>query len=310
MSSGMSVISTGTKGMSNPGPILASDSYYNSNTAYKEKLDIDHVDVPANDESVMGQLVRGVTGLVGGLFSPKRLIVVFRLLKALTFCCLCLTIAAEMIYLFFVELQVSSDVLKKLGGTRDEVLRVYGIGLALLAIFIELDMTVVDTHYPFMKGFLARSLLLMFVTTISGTTPIIGYENRLFSKYQNSNSYDDDGYVSEYLYNTEDSALIANEVPGSAVAFQATTTFFLFIIACVYFLMGLLCLDRFTSDAFLSNEDPASGTAISSAKGYGDNARNMSINDDGDGSFDIEYNRHDKVKSGMHSYSEDSCDVR
>lgn len=297
--SGMSVITTGSKGKSNPGPILASDSYYNTNTVYKEKLDIEHVDVPPNDESVMGQLVRGVTSLVGGLFSPKRLIVVFRLLKFITFCCLCLTIAAELIYLFFVELRVSSAVLQKLGGTRDEVIRVYGIILAFLAIFIELDMTVVDTHYPFMKGFLARSMLLLFVTTISGTTPIIGYENRLFSKYRSSSNYDDDGYVSQYLYNNKDSALIKNEVPGSAVAFQATTTFFLFISACVYFIMGLLCLDRFTSDAFLSDEDPASGTAISSVKGH----------IPADESFDIEYSRHDKVNKGMHSYSEDS-DVR
>jgi len=302
----MSIISTKSK--SDPGPILASDSYYNSNTTYNDKLDIQHVDVPPNDESVMGQLVRGVTSLIGGLFSPKRLIVVFRLLKALTFCCLCLTVTAELIYLFFVELQVSSDVLKKIGGTRDEVLRVYGIGLAFLAIFIELDMTIVDTHYPFMKGFLPRSMLLLFVTTISGTTPIIGYENRLFSKYR-TNTYDDDGYVSQYLYNTEDTALIANEVPGSAVAFQATTTFFLFISACVYFFMGLLCLDRFTSDAFLSSDDPASGTIVMNDKNQQRGGTNLDISD-ADGSFDIEYSRHDRVKSGMHSYSEDSGDVR
>lgn len=301
----MSIISTKSK--SDPGPILASDSYYNSNTTYNDKLDILHVDVPANDESVMGQLVRGVTSLIGGLFSPKRLIVVFRLLKALTFCCLCLTVAAELIYLFFVELQVSHDVLKKIGGTRDEVLRVYGIGLAFLAIFIELDMTIVDTHYPFMKGFLPRSMLLLFVTTISGTTPIIGYENRLFSKYRTT-TYDDDGYVSQYLYNTEDTALIANEVPGSAVAFQATTTFFLFLSACVYFFMGILCLDRFTSDAFLSSDNPASGTMIMTDKNERSGG-NLDITD-ADGSFDIEYSRHDRVKSGMHSYSEDSGDVR
>ena len=133
---GMSVITTGFKDKSNHGPILASDSYYNTNTVYKEKLDIEHVDVPPNDESVMGQLVRGVTSLVGGLFSPKCLIVVFRLLKFLTFCCRCLTIATELIYLFFVKLQVSSAVLQKLGETRDEVIRVYDIVLAFLAIFI------------------------------------------------------------------------------------------------------------------------------------------------------------------------------
>jgi len=301
----MSVAST--KSRTNPGPIVASDSYYNSNTTYNDRLDVQHIDVPVGDESVMGQLVRGIASLVGGCFSPKQLIVIFRLLKALTFCILCLTIAAELIYLFFVELQVSHDVLKKIGGTRDEVLRVYGIGLAFLSIFIELDMTIVDRHYPFMKGFLPRSILLMFVTTLSGTTPIIGYENALFSKYR-TQQYDDDGYVSQYIYNNEDSALIANEVPGSAVAFQATTTFFLFISACIYFLMGLLCLDRFTSDAFLSGEDPGINTEIRVDK-RGRAGGNLDITD-GEESFDMEYSRHDRVKTGLHSYSEDSCDVR
>jgi len=284
---------------SNPGPILASDSYYNSNTLYNEKLDPNHVDVPENDVSIMGQLVRSVASLVGGCFSPQRLIVVFRLLKALTFCCLCASIVAECMYLFFVELQVSHDVLKKIGGTRDEVLRLYGIGLAFFAIFIELDMTVVDKYYPFMKGFLLRSGFLFFITTLGGTSPIIGYENSLFSKYRN---YDDDGYT-EY---TSDSALISNEVPGSAVAFQATTTFFLFICAATYFCMGILCLDRFTSDAFLSEDDPASGGLpmpsetrstshnhghASSSHGHGNASNNLDISvaDSNDESYAIEY---------------------
>jgi len=283
-------------------PIVASDSYYNSNTNYNEKLDPQHLDIDVNDESVGARLVRGIASLVGGLFSPKRLIIVFRLLKALTFCCLCLTIAAELIYLFVVELQVSSDVSKKIGGLRDTVLRFYGVALAVFAIFVELEMQIVDNNCPLMKSYIPRSLLLLFITTISGTSPIIGYENRLFSQYRNK-KYDDDQVSGSYLYYTEENALISNEVPGSAVAFQAATTFFLFISACVYFFMGIMCLDRFTSHAFLSSDDPVSGTSLRSVRdGYED--------DDPDGSYDMEYDRHDRVKGRMHSYSEDSGDVR
>lgn len=272
----------------NPGPILASDSYYNSNTLYNEKLDPTHVDVPENDESIMGQLVRFVAALVGGCFSPQRLIVIFRLLKALTFCSLAATIVSETMYLFFVELQVSSDVLKKIGGTRDQVLRLYGIILAFFCIFIELDMTVVDKYYPFMKAFLPRSCFLFFVTTLCGTSPIIGYENSLFSKYRN---YDDDGAAY-----AEDAALISNEVPGTAVAFQATTTFFLFSTATAYFFMGILCLDRFTSDAFLSEDDPSSGLPNhvgdpGRQRSSGNSVSNMDISvaDSAEGSYAIEY---------------------
>jgi len=285
-------------------PIVASDSYYNSNSNYNEKLDPQHLDINPNDESVGAQLIRGIASLVGGLFSPKRLIVVFRLLKALTFCCLCLTIAAELIYLFVVALQVSSDVSKKIGGLRDTILRFYGVALAVVAIFVELEMKIVDNNCPMMKSYIPRSLLLLFITTVSGTTPIIGYENRLFSKYRNR-KYDDDEVSSSYLYYTEDNALIANEVPGSAVAFQAATTFILFITACLYFIMGIMCLDRFTSDAFLSNDDPVSGTSLRSCRYDRDDETD-------EGTYDTEYDRHDRVNPGrmQHSYSEDSGDVR
>jgi len=259
-------------------PIRASDTYYHSSTTYNDRLDAQHVDVPVNDESVTGQLIRSVTSLIGGCFSPKALIVVFRLLKAWTFCCLCFTIATEVIYLFFVELQVSNDVLKKIGGSRDEVLRAYGIVLAFGAIFIELDMTIVDTHCPLLKGFLPRSILLMFITALSGTSPIIAYENYILKNSQ-SNNYDDDGYIA-------DSASISKEVPGSAVAFQTVTAFLLFLSTCLYFIMGLLCLDRFTADAFLSDDDPAAGTSIRNDSDRGTDA-NLGFSDD-EGSYDID----------------------
>jgi len=287
---------------SHPGPTLASDEYYNNTTTYNPKLDARHVDVPDNDESIMGQLVKFITSLIGGCFSPQHLIVVFRVLKAFTFCCLCAVIVSESIFLFLVEVRVSSDVLKQLGGTRDQVIRVYGIFLAFVAMFIELDMSIVDKYYYFMKAFLPRSCLLFFVTCLSGVNPIIGYEKSILG---NLRSYDDDGgqYGGQYYgyggnnYNAnaeeETPASISSEVSGSAVAFQATTTFFLFICASAYFVMGIMCLDRFTSDAFLADEAGFSGTE--------QRANNFNREDSGrrseasspidiGASFDIEYN--------------------
>lgn len=267
-----------TNKANNLDPTRASDAFYHSGTTYNDKLDPQHVDVPIHDESVMGQLVRSVTSLVGGCFSPKSLIVLFRLLKAWTFCCLCFTIATEVIYLFFVELQASNDVLKKIGGSRDEVLRAYGIVLAFGAIFIELDMSIVDKHCPLMRGFIPRSILLMFIATLSGTSPIIGYENYILKNYQ-SNNYDDDASSAVA------SSSISKEIPGSAVAFQTGTAFLLYFSTCIYLVMGLLCLDRFNADAFLSDDDPAAGTTLRTDSG--NQAANLDFSDD-EGSYDID----------------------
>lgn len=239
-------------------PIRASDAYYNSKTIYNEKIDPIYVDVPETDESTMGRLVRGMASILGGCFSPKNLIAIFRFLKAWTFCCPFCTVVTELIYIFSVELQVSKDVLNKLGGGRDELLRVYGILLATFAIFIELDMTVIDNNCPSMKFFIPRSCLLFFITTLSGTSPIIGYETYIINNLRSIigttnqkyayNAYDDDSHA--------DMEYIRNEVAGMPVAFQAVSAFFLFISACLYLLLGLLCFDRYTSDAFIKDDRP------------------------------------------------------
>lgn len=285
---------------SNPGPTLASDEYYNNATTYNPKLDARHVDVAEDDETIMGQLVKFITRLVGNCFSPQLLIVVFRLLKAITFCCLCAVIVSECIFVFLVEVRVSADVLKKLGGTRDQVVRCYGIFLAFVAMFIELDMSIVDKYYYFMKSFLPRSCLLFFVTFLSGVNPIIGYENHL-SKLRN---YDDDDtvyYARNNNYGDDnsgssqsDSSMIATEVSTGAVAFQSATTFFLFLCASAYFVMGILCLDRFTSDAFLAddvgfddNEERSSNNYRS--QGSGRRPEVTTPIDIGGASFDLEY---------------------
>lgn len=234
-------------------PILSASSFHGN---FNRELDPSHIDVDENDDSCCATVTRGMTNFVSKIFRPRQIIVVLRLLKAMTFCCLCLTIAADLLFVFFVEFTVSDDISMRLGGWRDRVIRLYGVVLAILAVLVELDMKVISQSVPGLKGFLPRSMLLLFVAALSTVSPMIRYE-RLQQKQNQKN-----GYYNNYYNDDDGSSLIADEVPGSAVMFQWVTSFFLFASACIYFILGLLCFDRFTSQAFLSEEDPVSATAI------------------------------------------------
>jgi hypothetical protein len=171
-----------------------------------------------------------------------------------------------------VEINTSDVTDIKLGGTRDHVLRLYAIGLSAMAILIELDVTLTNRWLPGFKGFIPRSLLLYFISTLTATPPIIRYDHQQYVAhkkkygYYNYNYADDDNKNQKNYYSSSQS-WISEEVPGSAVVFQNSMAFFLFVTACVYGVLGLLCLDRFTSRAFLSNDDPVSATAIPGSRG-------------------------------------------
>ena len=65
---------------SDPTPTVAAEEYYNNATSYKTKLDPQHVNVPNDDDTVIGQFVKFITSLTGGCFSQQALIILFRLL--------------------------------------------------------------------------------------------------------------------------------------------------------------------------------------------------------------------------------------
>lgn len=223
-----------------------------------ERLNTDYVDISPEDTSLPARITRAITVCVGKFCTPREILVVLRLLKAVTFCFLCLTIASDLMYIFFVGLVVSDDVNNQLGGLRDTIIRFYGLFLAIMAILIELDMGNFVKHFSGFKGFIPRSLLLFFIATITNAHPL--------HKKRTDN---DDGQ-----YNDDDVA-ISTPIPNSAIAFQMVTSFILFLCACVYFAMGLMCFDRFTSRAFLSNKDPLVSTAI--PQGSGSPPRQTSI---------------------------------
>lgn len=244
--------------------MTSSSSYHGR--SFNKRLDPSQLDIDDNDTSCCAEVTRTITQFVSRIFKPRQVIVLLRLLKALTFCTLILTIIADLMFCFYVEFHVSRDVSIKLGGHRETLNRLYGVSLAVLAVFVELDMHIVNKHFVGLKPFVARSILYLFVASLSSVSPMIAYERRLIRQYRkqsrnyNYDYYGDDkyGYMNNNYNQNSNCAVeypIKNELPGSATAFQSITSFVLFGCACAYMLLGLLCLDRFTAKAFLADED-------------------------------------------------------
>jgi len=222
-------------------PIISANSYYNEDTAYNEKLDSVHVDIPGNEDSVKAELVMIISSKVGSLISPKFLIVLFRIQKALTSFCLLLTIIAELVWLV-VMMIIGEDLFNIIGGRRDAVLRVFGVVLAVLSFLIEQDVMIVD-YVPIMKLFLMRFLSISFISVLACTHTVIGL-----------------GLGFGFL--NGDGVLVLSGFYGFAVLFQAGVSHALSLCSFTYLIMGLLCLDRFTADAFLAEESIQIQTGI------------------------------------------------
>jgi len=221
-------------------------------TSLNDRLDTSYVDLGGTEENSYGaNYTKSVAGFVGELISPRQLLVLIRVLKAVTFVFLILTLAANMMYIVFLEVLATKEVRDIVGGRRDMIIRVYGLFLSGVAIAVEVDVVwVVKSFYGF-KGFLARSFLLFFISAITGANPLYIEER---NQMLNQNVYYDD----------DATANISSipELPMSVINFQRVTSFFLGACAITYFVSGVLCLDRFTSKAYLSSNDPLVTTAI------------------------------------------------
>lgn len=205
-----------------------------------DTLNPECIDVSEDDVGLRSNLVRTIIRVVSKCFTPRKIIIILRLLKALTFCLLCLTLAADLMYIFFVKMEINQEIFDKFGGTRDLVIRIYGVGIVIMALMMELDMPFMNTNFAGLKGFFPRSLLLLFISMIT-TPPSIFW----------------DGNDDEYSGDDR-----SNEIPDSSVVFQAATSGLLGACALLYFILGMLCFDRFTTRAFLSDRDPVTSTVI------------------------------------------------
>lgn len=256
-----------------------------------ETLNTQHLDLDPNDSSCYASCTRMAAGCVGVICTPHRMLMVMRILKAVTFSFLLLTIAADILYIIFV------DFLSGVGddGTRGMVVRFYGLGLALLAILIELDVKSAVASFPALKGFIPRALLLFLIAVITNVTYQSNHQSKLNSKsyrgrfldaYYNddannattttsSSSSSGSSKNNKYSFHNTDSNYSNDDditqlftpnqienVPMSAVVFQMVTSWVLGLCALCYFTMGLFCCDRFTAKAFVSLNDPVASTVI------------------------------------------------
>mmetsp|Transcript_2851 Transcript_2851/g.7832 ORF Transcript_2851/g.7832 Transcript_2851/m.7832 type:complete len:253 (-) Transcript_2851:132-890(-) len=222
-------------------------------TSLNERLDTNYIDLGGAEENSYGvQYTKTVAGFVGEFVTPRQLLVLIRVLKAVTFVFLILTLAANTMYIIFLEVLATREVRDIVGGRRDMIIRVYGLFLSTVAIAIEVDVAwVVKSFYGF-KGFLARSFLLFFISAITGANPLFLKERNQMMK-QNVNYYNDDA-VANYQS--------IPDLPMSVVNFQRVTSFFLGVCAISYFVSGVFCVDRFTSKAYVSSNNPLVTTAI------------------------------------------------
>lgn len=180
-------------------------------TSLNERLNTDYVNVGGDDASVDATLTRAITGCVGTCVTPRHLLVLLRILKAITFCFLVLNLAADLMYIVFLEITADKEVMDLAGGRRDLIIRVYGLFLSGIAICIELDYSVVLKAFYGFKGFIPRGLLLFFVSAITGARPI--HANQV-------QAGDDDAADDAYAqYNVE------LDIPQSAIVFQMVTSF-------------------------------------------------------------------------------------
>jgi hypothetical protein len=221
----------------------------NRTTSLNDRLNTDYIDLgPADEHSLVGQVTKTITGCVGEFVTPRQLLIVLRILKAVTFCFLILTLAADMMYIVFLEVLATREVRDIVGGRRDMIIRVYGLFLACVALAIEVDVAwVVKSFYGF-KGFIARSFLLFFVSAITGAHPL--HEDQLYKdrsqdqyRYSNNAAANDDANAGDDVAAANDDAAGAAvyddfyydvleesnlpEIPDSAIVFQMVTSFIL-----------------------------------------------------------------------------------
>jgi len=164
-----------------------------------------------------------VTRAVSVCCTPQQILIVMRLLKAVTFCFLILNVAADIMVLCFLGLGSAGGA----SGVREFVIRLYGMGLSGVAVALELDVGSITDGFRGLKGYVARALLLLLISIIT----------------QNKGNY-------------------PNDDQGSVIVFQFVTSLVILICALVYFVLGMLCCDRFTSRLFLQSKDPTISTAI------------------------------------------------
>ena len=204
-------------------------------TSLNDRLNTDYVDVGPDEYSIGAKTTKAITTTVGKFVKPRQLLVLLRVLKAITFCFLILTVAADIMYIAFLDILADKEVKKIVGGPRDTIIRIYGLFLAAIAIAIELDITKVVKSFGGFKGFIPRAFLLFFISAITGAHPLHNVQVvKIDDDDNNTNGGDDDYqyYGGDDYYINDDyySNSVNADIPKSAVVFQMVTSFILYVL--------------------------------------------------------------------------------
>jgi hypothetical protein len=186
-----------------------------------DTIDTTYINVPADDNSIYAKITRLVLSCTSRLFTPRQVLIIIRALQTLTFAVLVFTVIADLMYIFFVTLVASDEVNAKVGGTRDCIIRIYGLAMTVMALLIEFNATPCLKYFSGLRGYVPRSLLLFFIATITSPNP-------LHAEYAFNRNNEDDGIYDDY-YQEDDQydEQVTNEIPGSTVRFQMVISFLL-----------------------------------------------------------------------------------
>mmetsp|Transcript_19412 Transcript_19412/g.44221 ORF Transcript_19412/g.44221 Transcript_19412/m.44221 type:complete len:234 (-) Transcript_19412:223-924(-) len=195
----------------------------NFNDTSQPRISTIEIESEEQNKTFLDHLTGYVTRIVSMCCTPQQILIVMRLLKAVTFCFLILNVAADVMVLCFLGLGQAASA----NNVREFIIRFYGMGLSVMAVAFELDITNIVDMFRGLKGYIPRALLLLLISIIT----------------QNKGNY-------------------PNDDQKSVIVFQFVTSFVILICALVYFILGLLCCDRFTSRLFLQSKDPTVSTAI------------------------------------------------
>jgi len=187
-----------------------------------DRIDTNHINLPADDTSVCAKITRLVLSCTSRIFTPRQVLVAIQTLRTLTFAVLVFTVIADLMYIFFVTLVASDEVNAKVGGARDAIIRIYGLAMTVMALAIEFDVTSFLKYFSGLRGYMPRSLLLFFIATITSPNPL--HAEYAFSRDKDNNDDDlNEVYQDDDQYDAEVSA----EIPGSTVRFQMVISFLL-----------------------------------------------------------------------------------
>lgn len=184
---------------------------------------------------------------VAYILTPRQVLGIIRVLKAITFCFLILNLLSNTMYIIFVHMASPDSVKTMAGGWRDTVIRVYGLGLCMLALAVEIDVSRLVKKFSGLKGFIARALFMFLIAAITSSHPI--YDKTLYEKQAqyyangddanaaagddaNAAAGDDANAAAGDDANNYNGGYVAvadpsSEIPSSAVNFQMVTAFVL-----------------------------------------------------------------------------------